>query len=158
MYPTCTIQTQATWSIKPWHAAEGLTWQQENASYTRSYGNVLLDNINAANGLTSSDAISIASCATAMQQQSLRHTSCNLNTASHFTCSDRRNGQDLTGVIKETDVGGGWMGADLELVCHDFEGKASKRLLVIRLPCHLLLWVVHSCALHHHTNCLSAIS
>ena len=137
MYPTCTIQTQATWSIKPWHAAEGLTWQQENASYTRSYGNVLLDNINAANGLTSSDAISIASCATAMQQQSLRHTSCNLNTASHFTCSDRRNGQDLTGVIKETDVGGGggwgqtWNWSAMILKARPARGSLSSGFLVI---------------------------
>lgn len=61
-------------------------------------------------------------------------------------------------MLNRSDQGNRWgeggRRADLELVCHDFEGKASKRLLVIRLPCHLLLWVIHSGTLRDHTKCL----
>ena len=39
----------------------------------------------------------------------------------------------------------------LELICHDLEGQACKRLSIIWLPAQRLLWVVHSCALHQAT-------
>ena len=37
----------------------------------------------------------------------------------------------------------------LKLVRHDLEGQAGKGLLVIRLPGHLRLWVIHCCALKY---------